>query len=270
MISRWGSRRLAAPALTATLVLLAWLPASAGPPTERLRGFFTKVNAVLADPTTEQQPLERVARIRQLVTEITDIPSAAVAALGSEWAARTAAEREEFTDLFAELLERAYVARLAGAVRVTGTVAMTYVDEAVQGDTARVTTALRGANGHVEYRMTLRGGRWQVYDIVLDGVSVVENYRAQFRRLMQQESYAAVVTAMRAKLAAESLLFAGLPRRAPRVAAIPRPEHEVVAATPPPRVVTPPPSSPPPAVAPVVRRAVRATPAIASDRKSVV
>src|SRR5438105_959151 len=101
-------------------VLLGTAPATAGAPTERLRGFFTQANAVLADSSTEQQPLERVTRIRRLVAEIVDFPSAAAAALGPEWAARTAVEREEFVDLFAELLERAYVGRLAGAVRSTG------------------------------------------------------------------------------------------------------------------------------------------------------
>jgi phospholipid transport system substrate-binding protein len=237
--------------------LLAWTPASAGPPTERLRGFFSSVNAVLADPTTEQQPLERVARIRRIVAEITDIPSAAAAALGPEWAARSPAEREEFAELFAELLERAYVGRLAGAVRVTGSVTLKYVDEVVDGDTATVTTAVLGTDGHVQYRMTLRGGRWQVRDIVLDGVSVVDNYRAQFKRLLQQDRYPAVVSAMRAKLAAESLLFAGLPRRTTTIVTTPpRPEGEaVVASTSPAEAPLPPP--PPPRVEPPTRSKAR-------------
>ena len=190
------SRAVAALVPAMVFVLLGAAPAAAGAPTERLRGFFTQVNAVLADSSTEQQPLERVTRIRRLVKDIVDFPSAAAAALGPEWMARTAAEREEFVDLFAELLERAYVGRLAGAVRSTGGLAMTYRDEVVDADTATVSTALRalgGKDGHVEYRMTMRGGRWQIRDIVLDGVSVVDNYRAQFTRLLQRDSYAAVV-----------------------------------------------------------------------------
>jgi phospholipid transport system substrate-binding protein len=251
------SRVLAALTPPVAVVLLAWAPASAGPPTERLRGFFSHVNTVLTDPATEQQPLERVARIRRLVADLTDIPSAAALALGPQWAVRTPAEREEFTELFAELLERAYVGRLAGAVRATGVVTLKYVDEVVDGDTATVITAVGGTAGHVEYLMTLRGGRWQVRDIVLDGVSVVHNYRAQFRRLLQQESYTAVVTAMRTKLAGESLLFAGLPRRATTIVSTPSPEGQAVAATPSAPVETPPPSPPPPVTEPSARSAVR-------------
>lgn len=253
-------RSRAALVLQVAAVLLAWAPASAGPPTERLRGFFSHVNVVLTDPATEQQPLERIARIRRLVADLTDIPSAAALALGPEWAVRTPAEREEFAELFAELLERAYVGRLAGAVRVTGVITLKYVDEVVGGDMATVITAVGGTAGHVEYLMTLRGGRWQVRDIVLDGVSVVHNYRAQFRRLLQQESYAAVVTAMRTKLAGESLLFAGLPRRAPTIVSTPSPEGQAVAAAPsaPVEASPPPPPPPPPAVTePSARSAVR-------------
>ena len=94
---------------------------------------------------------------------------------------------------------------------------LTYLDEAISGDKATVTTALRRLGGHdvrVEYRMTRQGGRWRVNDIVLDGVSTVENYRAQFRRLLQRDSYGALAAGMRAKLAGESLMFAALERKA--------------------------------------------------------
>jgi len=241
------SRVLAGLALAVSLVLLGTpVPAGAGAPTDRLRGFFTRINAVLTDPATEEQPLERVARIRRIVADFTDIPSAAAEALGTEWAARTTAEREEFIDLFADLVERAYVGRLAGAVRVAGVVSPTYIDEVIEGDRAAVKTALRGTSGDVEYRMTMRGERWLIRDVVLDGVSVVDNYRAQFKRLLQHESYPALVAAMRRKLTGESMFFASLPPRAPRAAATPRPERDVVAAAPTPpaepkpsKVVTP-------------------------------
>lgn len=198
------------------LILLACAPAHAGAPTERLREFFGKVNAILADPATADQPLERVARVRRLVTEITDMNAASAAALGTEWPKRTFPERTEFIGLFADLLERAYVGRLAGAVRVTGSVTMTYLDEMIAGSDATVHTALRGLGGHdmrVEYMLVARGGKWRVRDIVLDGVSTIDNYNAQFRRLLGQDSYAALIEGLKAKLAEESLMFAALERR---------------------------------------------------------
>ena len=205
---------IACSSLVVTLVVCA--PAHAATPTERLRDFFGKVNVVLADPATADQPLERVARVRRLVTEITDMNAASATALGAEWSKRTAGERDEFITLFADLLERAYVGRLAGAVRVTGSVTMTYFEETVTGDDAIVRTALRGLGGRdmrVDYAMIARGGRWRIRDIALDGVSTVENYHAQFRRLLRQDSYAALVKGLRAKLAEESLMFTALERK---------------------------------------------------------
>ncbi len=202
-----------------TLVLLACPDVLAGPPTERLRDFFAEVNGVLADPAVQERPLEGVPRIRQLVTELSDVSAAAAAALGPPWQARTLAEREEFTDLFAELLERAYVGRLAGTARLSDGVQVLYLHEILAGDAATVATALGARQGRdvaIEYRMAHRYGRWLVGDVVLDGVSILQNYHAQFKRLLQQGSYPELVSRLRAKLGEESLLFA---RAEPRVPA---------------------------------------------------
>jgi phospholipid transport system substrate-binding protein len=221
--------------LFATALLVASPPAYAGAPTDRLREFFAKVNAILADPATEDRPLERVARVRRLVADVADMHAAAAAALGAEWERRTPAERDEFVGLFTELLERAYVGRLAGAVRSGGGVMMTYGDEEHEGEEAKVTTALRGVGPdlRVEYRMTVRAGRWRVRDIVVDGVSTVENYRAQFTRVLQHGSYPALVNVLRDKLAAEGLMFARSERLvAARPAAAPPAEREPPAVDP--------------------------------------
>ncbi len=206
--------------LGVTLVLLACPDVLAGPPTERLRDFFAEVNGVLADPAVQERPLEGVPRIRQLVTELSDVSVAAAAALGPPWQARTLAEREEFTDLFAELLERAYVGRLAGTARLSDGVQVLYLHEILAGDAATVATALGARQGRdvaIEYRMARRYGRWLVGDVVLDGVSILQNYHAQFKRLLQQGSYPELVSRLRAKLGEESLLFA---RAEPRVPAV--------------------------------------------------
>ncbi|MGH7354388.1 MAG: ABC transporter substrate-binding protein, partial [Candidatus Rokuibacteriota bacterium] len=123
------------------LALLPGPPAFAGTPTDRLREFFGSVDAVLADSSVA--PLDKVARAKRLVTDIADVRGAATAAMGSAWHERTTAEREEFTQLFAELLERAYVGRLAGTVSAGSGVAMRWSGETVDGDEAIVTTGLR-------------------------------------------------------------------------------------------------------------------------------
>jgi phospholipid transport system substrate-binding protein len=201
----------------ATALVLACSPAHAGAPTDRLREFFAKVSAILADPSTADRPLERVVRVRRLVNDIADVPSAAARALGAEWDRRTPAERDEFVAIFTELIERAYVGRLAGAVAASGGVVMTYGDEVQHGDDATVITSLRGAaqDLRVEYVMTVRGGRWRVRDIVIDGVSTVENYRAQFSRILHHDSYAGLMRQLRDKLGDDGRMFARWVRPAP-------------------------------------------------------
>ncbi len=206
-----GHRLLrAAPGAALALVLLGTLPASAGP-TERLRDFFAAVNTVLADPTTEDSPLERVGRVRQLVAEVAAVDEAAAVALGREWQARTPVEQEEFVGLFAELLERAFIGRLAGRGHVSNGVRITYLGESVAGDEATVQTSLGardGSQARVDYRMVSRQGLWRVRDLVLDGVSTVENYHAQFQRLRSKVSYRDLVGMVKAKLGDESIIFA--------------------------------------------------------------
>jgi phospholipid transport system substrate-binding protein len=202
------------------LALLPGVPALAGPPTDRLREFFGSVDVVLADSSVA--PLDKVARAKRLVTDIADVHGSASAAMGPAWEARTLAEREEFTSLFAELLERAYVGRLAGTVSASGGVTMRWLGETMDGDGATVTTGLRARDGRdvvIEYRMTQRRGRWLVRDVVLDGLSTIENYRAQVRHLLGRGSFADLVAIVRAKLSEDTLMFAHSDR-APTVLAL--------------------------------------------------
>ena len=251
---------------TAAVVLLGSPPAFAGAPTERLREFFGKVNAVLTDPATEERPLERVARVRRLVNDVADMRAAAASALGPFWETRTSAERDEFTTVFSEMIERAYVGRLAGVARGGRGVAPIYLDESVSGDDALVVTQLRGG-GHelrVDYRMTQQGTRWRVRDIVLDGVSTVDNYRAQFRRLSQSGAHATLVKQMRAKLAEESFFFARAVSPTPVTPVIAAAASEPRDATPAPLASTIEPAPAPALVAtPLPAPLVRETPRVA-------
>src|SRR5882762_2604916 len=150
--------------------------------------FAGTVNGVLVDPAIQSRPLEKVARIKRLVTDVADVRGAAAAVLDREWQARTPAEREEFTRLFAEFLERGMVARLAGTVSPVNGMIMTWRGETQAADEVRVTTMVESRDGRkilVEYRMYERRGRWLVRDVVVDGISTIDNYRAQFRRVLR-------------------------------------------------------------------------------------
>ena len=85
-----------------------------------MRDFFGAVNVVLSNPRTEDQPLERLRAIRRHVDDVFDFREAARLALGRQWAAHTAVEQNEFVALFADLLERSFVWRVAGKAALGG------------------------------------------------------------------------------------------------------------------------------------------------------
>ena len=220
-----------AAAVAGVALLVATTPVYAGPATDRLRAFFDTVHVILNDPATQSQPLEKVARVKHLVTDIADVRGAAAAALDREWDTRTPSERDEFTRLFGELLERGLVARLAGTVSPVNGMVMSWHGETRVGDEAHVMTIVEARDGRkmsVEYRMAERRGRWLVRDVVVDGVSTIENYRSQFKRLLRQGSYAELVKQLRAKLREETLMFA----QAPPSALQPPPKPEPVISRP--------------------------------------
>jgi phospholipid transport system substrate-binding protein len=204
------TRLLVSPRRLAVIALaLCWsvtaTSAWAGAPTDALRDFFGAVNIVLADPRIEDQPVERLRAIRRHVDEVFDFREAAILALGREWSARTHVEQNEFVALFADLLERSFVWRVAGKASLGGGVKVQYIGETVTGDTATVETAVASRDGNdlkLDYRMVRRADRWVVRDVVMDGVSTMENYHAQFQRIVRDSSWRDLMGQLRAKVGA--------------------------------------------------------------------
>ncbi len=175
-------------------------PAHAGPPTEALRTQVDRVLKVLEDPAlrTEAKTAERRAAVRQIATEIFDFGETARRALGRHWQARTPAEREEFVGLFTNLLERSYLSR----VELYSGESVTYTGEVIEGDQARIQSRIvtkQGSEIPLEYRMHQKNGRWLVYDVVIEGVSLVANYRTQFNKIIQTSSFQELVRKMKSK-----------------------------------------------------------------------
>lgn len=176
--------------------ILAVTAAEAGAPTDQLKQQVDEVVRVLEDPAAKARPARRRAAVRKIAENIFDYPDTARRALGPHWAARTPEEQREFVTIFADLLDRAYLSKIdlyqGEKVR--------YADETVDGNQATVKTMLvtpKGTSIPVDYRMHLVNGRWLVYDVVIEGVSLVANYRTQFNRIVRTESYAALVQKLR-------------------------------------------------------------------------
>ena len=154
-------------------------------------------DAVKAE-STPRQAADRRTEIRRLARELFDFEEVTRRTLSRHWAARSADERAEFVALFTDLLERSYVTRVEAYAGEN----IAYFGEAVDASYATVRSKIltdRRSEIALDYRLHLRDGRWRVYDLQIDGVSFVSTYRSQFDRIIQAESYAALVERMRKK-----------------------------------------------------------------------
>ena len=187
--------------LAAGLLLLLGAPrAWAGAPSDQLKTQIDRAVKVLDDLAGKKDTKvqERRTAVRKIANEIFDFGETAKRSLARHWTPRTPAEREEFVRLFADLLERSYISR----IELYGGEKIAYVGETIDGDQAVVRTRLvtrQGTEIPVEYRMHLRDGKWLVYDVVIEGVSLIANYRAQFNKIITTSSYEELVKRMKTK-----------------------------------------------------------------------
>jgi phospholipid transport system substrate-binding protein len=197
MGSAW--RRLVLPislTLVVGLVRPPAAPLAAGSPTDHLRSGIQEVLKVLDDPQLRAE--DRRGTVRRIVDNIFDFAETAKRSLGRHWQGRTPAEREEFIRLFADLLERAYLSK----IELYSGENISYVGESLEGETATVRTRImtrQGTEIPIDYRMLEKGDRWLVYDVIIEGVSLVANYRTQFNKIIQTSSYQELVKKMKGK-----------------------------------------------------------------------
>ena len=193
-------------ALLVGFSLSAAEPVWAMSPTGTLEAFFSRTNTVLQSVDPAHGLATPRQAIRDLVNEVFDFRAAAAVALGSVWLSRVPEEQDVFTRLFAVLLERGFIAMIGSKASVAGGVRIRYLGETVDGEFASVATTLLTRGDQelpVEYWMVRRGDRWKVRDVVVDGVSLVMNYRAQFSRILAAYPYAGLVARMQAETPAE-------------------------------------------------------------------
>jgi phospholipid transport system substrate-binding protein len=178
-------------------------PARAGAPTDQLKASVDQIVRVLEDPglRIQARARDRRAAIRKEAEVVFDFTETAKRALGRHWQGLLEKDRQEFTRLFTDLIERAYISKIE---RYSGE-RITYAGESVDAGLATVRTRFvtkQGTEVPVDYRMHERGDRWLVYDVSVEGVSLVNNYRTQFDKIIQSSSYAELVRRMKAADAA--------------------------------------------------------------------
>ncbi len=183
-------------ALTLAIVGIA----ISGEPQDQLRQTTDKVLAILSDPSLKSpdRTKERRELISKVVDERFDWEEMARRSLARHWGQRTPEERQEFTRLFKELLERVYMDKVEGYSWNK----IFYEGEQIDGDYAAIKVRIftsKDQTIQVEYRTRKKGNNWLVYDFIVEGVGLVNNYRTQFNEIILKSSYQELVKRLKTK-----------------------------------------------------------------------
>ena len=196
-------------ALLSTLSILLFLVcaanALAGVPMDEVKKTTNEVLDVLRNKEFKGPGKEEVRRekILEIVSRIFDFREMAKRSLGIYWRRRTPQQRDEFVPLYKDLLNRTYMRKVE---RYTNE-KIVYTDESVQDDYAVVRTRVimnTGSEVPLDYRLMKKDGKWVVYDVVIEGVSLVNNYRSQFSSIIRSDSYGELVKRLKKKTVKET------------------------------------------------------------------
>ncbi|MGH7847582.1 MAG: MlaC/ttg2D family ABC transporter substrate-binding protein [Candidatus Binatia bacterium] len=163
----------------------------AGSPKEEIQGTVEKVLAVLQNPDFKSgaKKEERRSQLRQIIYPKFDFAEMAKRSLGSQWQNRTPEEQREFTKAFTRLLEDSYL----NQIESYNGEKFRYLREKQDKDVAEVETKVVNKKGEefaINYRLHRVGEAWKVYDVIIENISLVNNYRSQFSRVLTKSSFA--------------------------------------------------------------------------------
>jgi phospholipid transport system substrate-binding protein len=172
--------------------------ANAGEPTQAIRaavdqGVEILKNARLDDPKQRAQVIDR---LQQIVYPLFDFNEMAMRSLGANWRRLNPQQRKDFVSIFTTLLEKTY----ADQINLYDGQEVVYTGETVDGDYAQVDSRIIDKNSQtysIAYRLHKVDGKWKIYDVVAEDISLVNNYRSQFNRVLAKSSFEELLKIMR-------------------------------------------------------------------------
>jgi phospholipid transport system substrate-binding protein len=172
----------------------------AGAASDQLKQSVEKIQTILADPSLkgDAKSASRRQKLKEAVSERFAFDEMAKRSLGAQWQKRSAAEQQQFVRLFTDLLEGAYLSK----VEEYSGEKIQFINERQEKDFAEVNTKLinkKGENFALDYRLLNMNGEWKVTDVVIENISLVNNYRSQFNRVLSKSSFEDLVQAMKQK-----------------------------------------------------------------------
>ena len=172
--------------------------ADAGEPTEAIRSAVNQGVEILKNAKLENQK-ERarvIDRLRQIVYPLFDFDEMAMRSLGATWRRLNSQQKQEFVSTFTALLERTY----ADQIDLYNGQQVVYTGETIDGDYAQIDSRINDKNGQtysVAYKLHKVAGKWMIYDVIAENISLVNNYRAQFNRVIARSSFEALLKTMK-------------------------------------------------------------------------
>lgn len=166
--------------------------------TSQLKGTIDKVIKIVKDEALKNDRQARRAALRKTIDERFNYRQMVMRSLAKNWDSRSDQERQEFIALFRSLLENSY----ASKVEAYRDEKINYLDEMIKGEYALVKTEVvrRSSTIGVDYKLIQENGNWKVYDFVIEGVSMIRNYRSQFTKIIRRDSYEVLVQKLTDKI----------------------------------------------------------------------
>ena len=188
--------------MTGLIIALFWSAPGivwAGTATDAMKTTIDEVLKILADKDLKvpSRSNERRQLLEKVVGERFDYQEMSRRSLGAPWTNLSEKDRHEFVSLFQTLLVNTY----ADKIESYSGDGVQYVNERTEKDYAEVRTKVLTGKTEIplDYRLLNKGSAWRVYDVVVDGVSLVNNYRGQFAKILRTGSYAELVEQLRKK-----------------------------------------------------------------------
>jgi phospholipid transport system substrate-binding protein len=189
-------KRISLPLLFVFMTTLA-SPTFAG--TTAIESVRTSVDAIIGilKDTQLDQPARR-EKIRVVITERFDFRAMAQRTLATNWKKASKEEQQHFVDLFAELIQNTYIGRVEAYTNET----VVFSREKVMDDRAVVDTTIITSNAEipVSYKLHLKDERWRVYDVSIEGVSLISNYRTSYQEIVMKEGFTGLLVKMEEKV----------------------------------------------------------------------
>ncbi len=180
------------------ITVLFFASQASATPLDDVKKTVDEVVRIIADKDMKKHVQQRRQALKKTISTIFDYNEMAKRSLGKHWNQLAPEEKKQFADLFAALLENSY----AGKIESYNNEQIVYVKEQLDGDHAEIRSKVVTAKRDeftLDYRMTSHNGKWMVYDVVVEGVSLVSNYRSQFSRVITASGYGGLIKKLEVK-----------------------------------------------------------------------